>query len=630
MVRYIRLMVRYIRLMVRQKSSLITDSASLKDSSFNPNKTLSPQENASLTSSSTKNKAIIYIYPPSTAWINSEDGSVTTVQGGVSITMPGPNITVVLGGADGNTGIVIDNLSSAVNDGATIIVAPEIKHFDDISDGFPPPGYVPPTYDPAAQVWTGGDSDGIILQGLKRSDIIGIYGSGSDLSNVPEELRKYLTGANAGNYALIQTKSGGWIVLHIDGIGDRGVIGVDKNGQIVFEVCYLQGTAILTPNGYKKVENLSPGDLVEIANPDGTRSGKSLPLKWIGKKSLWVQDGNPDLPPDEAGYAIRILKDAFGDNIPHKDLWVTPEHSFLFDGKFVPARMLVNGKTIAYDDARTSYTYYHLETDPHSILIAEGSLSESYLDTGNRANFISILEPNNDNDASILRFPPKSLLPDNKNWQKPAVPFETSRTFVEPLWKKLAHRAGLKQNITNAFVNAFGASVTNESNFAVTFQLPNGMRAPLVCQQHSQIEERHLYIFNLPPSDLLKSSTLVLLSRHSRPCDSIGPYVDDRRKLGVLIKNIIFVMPQANYAPRQWQTDKTLKGWANVEQAPMRWTTGAARLSLPSFWKEIKSIHIEIIAQGPYLLPSSKKGALPAPLSKPLQPIKTSQKQRKI
>jgi antigen 43 len=32
-------------------------------------------------------------------------------------------------------------------------------------------------------------------------------------------------------------------------------------------------------------------------------------------------------------------------------------------------------------------SYYHMELDKHDVLTAEGLLAESYLDTGNRANF---------------------------------------------------------------------------------------------------------------------------------------------------------------------------------------------------------------------------------------------------
>ncbi|WP_035367102.1 Hint domain-containing protein, partial [Acetobacter pasteurianus] len=66
---------------------------------------------------------------------------------------------------------------------------------------------------------------------------------------------------------------------------------------------------------------------------------------------------------------------------------ITAEHCLFFEGKFVPVRMLVNGVSIFYDKSITSYDYYHVETDQHSVITADGMLTESYLDTGNRRAF---------------------------------------------------------------------------------------------------------------------------------------------------------------------------------------------------------------------------------------------------
>ncbi|WP_367160790.1 Hint domain-containing protein [Kozakia baliensis] len=51
-----------------------------------------------------------------------------------------------------------------------------------------------------------------------------------------------------------------------------------------------------------------------------------------------------------------------------------------FDGRFIPARMLVNGGSIAYDHSFSRYDYYHIETADHSVIFAESMPTESYLD----------------------------------------------------------------------------------------------------------------------------------------------------------------------------------------------------------------------------------------------------------
>jgi hypothetical protein len=47
---------------------------------------------------------------------------------------------------------------------------------------------------------------------------------------------------------------------------------------------------------------------------------------------------------------------------------------------------LINGTTVAQERC-DSVTYYHIELPRHDVLLAEGLAAESYLDTGDRANF---------------------------------------------------------------------------------------------------------------------------------------------------------------------------------------------------------------------------------------------------
>jgi hypothetical protein len=73
--------------------------------------------------------------------------------------------------------------------------------------------------------------------------------------------------------------------------------------------------------------------------------------------------------------------------VPHRDLLVMPEHCILVQGRLIPARMLVKGRSILIDRDVVSYQYFHAELETHGILLAEGLTAESYLDTGNRAIF---------------------------------------------------------------------------------------------------------------------------------------------------------------------------------------------------------------------------------------------------
>jgi hypothetical protein len=84
---------------------------------------------------------------------------------------------------------------------------------------------------------------------------------------------------------------------------------------------------------------------------------------------------------------IRIRRDAFAAGVPHRDLLISPDHAIFTDGVLIPAKLLVNGTTIAPERGWQRVSYFHVELHRHAILLAEGLTAESYLDTGNRGAF---------------------------------------------------------------------------------------------------------------------------------------------------------------------------------------------------------------------------------------------------
>ncbi|WP_141354660.1 Hint domain-containing protein, partial [Gluconobacter sphaericus] len=158
-------------------------------------------------------------------------------------------------------------------------------------------------------------------------------------------------------------------------------ISSDSASNTTTFVCFLSGTLIQTYSGLTLVEDLAIGDEV-IAYDNGAEVIRRV--TWAGQAHCNV---HAHLPDDKAGYPVRILKDAIANGVPFKDMLITAEHCLFFEGKFVPARMLINGRSIFYDKSITSYDYYHIETEDHSVIIADGMLTESYLDTGNRRSF---------------------------------------------------------------------------------------------------------------------------------------------------------------------------------------------------------------------------------------------------
>ncbi|WP_231867287.1 Hint domain-containing protein, partial [Acetobacter malorum] len=147
----------------------------------------------------------------------------------------------------------------------------------------------------------------------------------------------------------------------------------DSKAPAATVTCFLAGSLIRTAKGDVAVEDVRVGDLVLTVT---TGQDVYQPVIWAGYQTMTVQ---PNLPDDEAGYPVRIRAWAIADGVPYEDLLITPEHCLFQNGRFVPVRMLVNGSSIFYDRSLTQYTYYHVETAQHAVIMANGMLTESYL-----------------------------------------------------------------------------------------------------------------------------------------------------------------------------------------------------------------------------------------------------------
>jgi len=93
-----------------------------------------------------------------------------------------------------------------------------------------------------------------------------------------------------------------------------------------------------------------------------------------------------------------------------------------------------------------------------------------------------------------------------------------------------------------------------------------------------------------------------IISNVSRPRDTIGPFVDDRRSLGVLIGKItLFDSGKSRHLTTHLENEM-LAGWSNKEAMGLRWTTGNAALALgkrdPA---AIGLLAIQLVAGGPYI-----------------------------
>lgn len=164
-----------------------------------------------------------------------------------------------------------------------------------------------------------------------------------------------------------------------DPISITGVEFFQNGDTVTTGPCYADGTLIATARGEVAVEDLHVGDLLVTAH-----GGAPLqPVIWLGHTRVNVARHR-----DRAKAApVLIRACALADGVPHRDLRVSPEHAMFLDGRLVPARLLVNGKSIIQELWCPEVTYWHVELPAHGLLVAEGAVSESYFDDGNRKQF---------------------------------------------------------------------------------------------------------------------------------------------------------------------------------------------------------------------------------------------------
>ena len=149
---------------------------------------------------------------------------------------------------------------------------------------------------------------------------------------------------------------------------------VDTGGETF---CFMAGTMIRTPNGEVAVETLKHGDLVL------THDGRSVPVDWLGIQTISMRfaDKMRVLP-------IRIRTGALAENVPARDLLVSPDHAILVEGALIHASALINGSSIARETAvPPTFTYYHVEVEDHSLILAENAPAETFVDNVDRLNF---------------------------------------------------------------------------------------------------------------------------------------------------------------------------------------------------------------------------------------------------
>lgn len=150
------------------------------------------------------------------------------------------------------------------------------------------------------------------------------------------------------------------------------------NTTAVTVPCYARGTLILTDKGYIKIEDIKKGDKV-VREGCISKKGvleknkiKEVPVIWVSKFKIETLDS--------LSRPICIAKNAFGEDRPFENLYVSPGHSIMIDDRLITAKNLRNGDTIYPYNECESVEYYHLQCEAHSAIYANGVLSETYVE----------------------------------------------------------------------------------------------------------------------------------------------------------------------------------------------------------------------------------------------------------
>jgi hypothetical protein len=214
----------------------------------------------------------------------------------------------------------------------------------------------------------------------------------------------------------------------------------------------------------------------------------------------------------------------------------------LIDDALIPVELLVNHRSILWDDRAQEVAIYHVELATHDVLTANGAPAESYRDDGNRWLF------QNANGAW------------NKEPQAPCAPVMTGGAIVDRAWRRLLDRSGPRP----------GLPLTNEPDLHL---LVDGRRV-----DPSRVDGP-TYTFRPPPGGRLRDVRIA--SRAAAP-DELG-LARDPPVLGVAIRSMT-VLAGARYRVIEAADDRLREGFHGHEpELDIRWTDGEARLPADLF-----------------------------------------------
>ena len=132
---------------------------------------------------------------------------------------------------------------------------------------------------------------------------------------------------------------------------------------------YCRGTLIRT-DGVCTDEELDIGELV-----------MTKISAWRGQSNGSGGDPIPDVALGRAPACRSTIKaGALDENVPRRDLWISPHHAMYLDGVLIEAINIVNGVSIVQPERVDKIEYFHIELESHDVIFAEGAMSGVFPD----------------------------------------------------------------------------------------------------------------------------------------------------------------------------------------------------------------------------------------------------------
>lgn len=151
------------------------------------------------------------------------------------------------------------------------------------------------------------------------------------------------------------------------------------NTTATYVYCFLEGTKIQTLDGELNIETLKRGDKVVTAD------GRQAEIRWMGYQTI-----HNSITASAQHEPVLITANALGNGLPKEDLYLTGSHALFIDGALINASALCNCDTIRFvplKEMPDEFTYWHIETDAHEAIIANGMSAETFVDAPDRRSF---------------------------------------------------------------------------------------------------------------------------------------------------------------------------------------------------------------------------------------------------